>query len=215
MSHLFTSEELTRIQAAVEQAEAVSGGEIVPAVARQSSFYEVAYWRGASGLALLTGILLTLLYLTTNYLLLMPPYLWLLIVLSAGLAGAVLVMLSPAVKRAMIGSEVRAARVLDQAKNLFYDYGISRTEQRTGILLYVSFWEHRAVILADVGISELVSPSDWEAIIRLVTAKTQAGRPVDGICEAIVACGQLLADSGVQAAIDDEDSLPNDVRYDA
>ncbi len=209
---LFTSEELNRIQQAVQCAEAGSGGEIVPVLARQSSFYESAYWRGGFLLASLTGLLFTLLYFTTDFMLFAPPHLWLLIVLASGLLGALIALLVPAVKRQLIGRVTQEARVLDQAKTLFYDHGLTMTEQRTGILLYISFFEHRAVILADIGIDELVPPNAWQAMIDDLTIGLKQGRRVESICAVLEACGRLLEESGVQRAVDDDNELPDEVR---
>ncbi len=207
---LFTSEELQQIQAAVKQAESFSDGEIVPVLARQSSFYETAFWRAGFLLASLAGLTLTILYLATDYLLLLPPYLWLLMVLVAGLLGALLAQLTPWWKRLFISKAMREARVLDQAKDMFYDHGISFTEQRTGMLIYISFFEHQAVILADVGIDELVPSSSWKEIIDHLTTGLKEGRRVDSIREAIMACGRLLEESGVQRAIEDDNELSDE-----
>ncbi len=209
---LFISEELNRIQQAVQRAEAGSGGEIVPVLARQSSFYESTYWRGGFLLALFTGILLTILYFATDFLLFAPPHLWLLAVLASGLLGAVITLLVPAVKRRLIGQATQEARVLDQAKTLFYDHGLTMTEQRTGILLYISFFEHQAVILADVGIDELVAQGAWQTMIDELTNGLKQGRRVASICATLEACGRLLEESGVQRAVDDDNELPDEVR---
>ena len=211
-SPLFTSEELTQIQRAVQHAEASSGGEIVPVLARQSSFYESAYWRGGFLLASFTGLLLTLLYFTSDFLLFAPPHLWLLVILASGLLGALIVLLVPAVKRLLIGRATQEARVLDQAKTLFYNYGLTLTEQRTGILLYISFLEHQAVILADAGIDELVPPDAWQSMIGTLTSGLKQGRRVESICATLEACGRLLEESGVQRAVDDDNELSDEVR---
>jgi putative membrane protein len=208
---LFTSEELNRIQQAVQRAEAGSGGEIVPVLARQSSFYESAYWRGGFLLALVTGLLLTALYFATNFLLFAPPHLWLLAVLASGLLGALVTLLVPAVRRLLIGRATQEARVLDQAKALFYDHGLTMTEQRTGILLYISFFEHQAVILADTGIDELVPPNAWPTMINNLANGLKQGRRVESICATLEACGRLLEESGVQRAVDNDNELPDEV----
>ena len=209
---LFTSKELQHIQAAVKQAESFSDGEIVPVLARQSSFYETAFWRAGFVLSFLTGIGLSVLYIATDYILLLPPYLWLLLTLASGLLGALLAQLLPSWKRLFISKGVQEARVVDQAKDMFYDHGISFTEQRTGILLYISLFEQQAVILADMGINELVPPGSWENIINRLTIGLKEGRRADSISEAIVACGRLLEESGVQRAVDDDNELSDEVR---
>ena len=208
---LLTSEDIRHIHQAVKQAEATSGGEIVPILARRSSFYETAFWRIGFLSALLTGVVLSVLYLTTDILLLLPPYLWLLLILVASLLSLLLAQWFPEGKRLFIEQAVQEARVLDRAKNMFYDHGISYTEQRTGILIYISFFEHQAVILADAGINELVPAGAWSTIVKQLTTGLKQGQPAASISEAIIACGRLLEESGVHRAVEDDNELPDEV----
>ena len=95
---------------------------------------------------------------------------------------------------------------------MFHDHGVSFTEQRTGILIYVSFMERRAVILADVGINELVPDGAWEDIVNKLTTGLKQGQRSESIGEAIAACGRLLEESGVQRAVEDGNELSDAVR---
>nr|WKN34201.1 hypothetical protein K4G66_17625 [Tunicatimonas sp. TK19036] len=207
-----TREDLQQIEQAVKEAEERTGGEIVPVLAKESSFYEIALWRSAAIFAGLVGVLLTLLYLLTDVLLFMPPYLWLLLVLTAGLVGMMLAVSFWPVKRWLLGKQLVEARVIDQAKNMFYDHEVHLTEQRTGVLIYVSFFEHQAVVLADVGIDELVPEAAWATIVQRLTEGMKKGRAAESLCEAILACGRLLEESGIQKPIDDDNQLSDDVR---
>jgi len=46
----------------------------------------------------------------------------------------------------------------------FYELGVSQTEDRTGILLFVSLMEHRAVVLADHSIAEKLDAEIWQEL---------------------------------------------------
>lgn len=207
-----TTEDLHTIKEAVQQAEASTGGEIVPVLAKQSSFYEIALWRAGALFAGIAGLLLTMLFFTTDLLLFMPPYLWLLITLTAGLLGMTLVVSSGVFKRLFLGKQLLEARVLDQAKNMFFDHDVYLTEPRTGILVYVSFFEHQAVILADVGIAELVDEDSWSKVVLELASGLKQGRTTESVCQAIVACGEILEASGVHKPIDDNNTLTDEVR---
>lgn len=207
-----SQDDLLQIEEAVQRVESRTGGEIVPVLAKQSSFYEVALWRAGALLAAIAGLVLTIIFLTTDWLLFMPPYLWLLIILTAGLFGMILTVSSWPIKRIFISKQIREARVGDQAKNMFYDHDVYLTEQRTGILIYVSFFEHTAVVLADVGIDELVEEDSWSKVIEHLTTGLKQGKTVESICEAIQECGQLMEQSGVHKPIDDDNSLSDEVR---
>lgn len=210
---LFTAQELKKIEQTVRESEAVSGGEIVPVFTRQSSFYEIALWRGGFILAVISGLILVLLYSVTDWLLFLPPSLWLLTVLTCGLMGAALVQAIPFLKKSLIGKELMLTRALDQAKNMFYDYRVADTEQRTGILLFISFFEKQAVILADVGIAELVAEEQWKKIIQSLTEGLKRGETTESICQSIAACGKLLEESGIQRAETDGNELSDQVRF--
>lgn len=166
---LFTAQELKRIEQAVQEAEALSAGEIVPVFLRNSSFYETAFWRGSFLFAAISGMILIVLYLFTNTLLFIPPYLWLIFVLATGAGGALLVLAVPSLKRNLLGKELMHIRALDQAKNMFYDYQVADTGQRSGILLFISFFERQAIILTDIGLAELVDDQQWQAVIDKLT----------------------------------------------
>ncbi|WKN40536.1 TPM domain-containing protein [Tunicatimonas pelagia] len=209
---MLTSEDLQKIEAAVQQVEAQTGGEIVPVLAKQSSFYEITLWRVSALFAGVAGIILTILFVTTSLLLFMPPYLWLLIVLVAGLLGMTIAVSSWPFKRWFLSKELMRSRALDQAKNMFYDHNVHLTEPRTGILIYVSFFEHQAVILADVGISELVADDRWAEIVQQLTLGLKQNQTTESICEAITACGKLLDESGVHQPTDDDNLLSDEVR---
>lgn len=210
---MLTTKDLQEIEQAVQQVEAETGGEVVPVLAKQSSFYEIALWRAGVLFAGITGIVLTLLFVTTDLVLFMPPYLWLLIILAAGLLGMTIAVSSWPFKRWFLSKQLMQSRALDQAKNMFYEHDIYLTEPRTGILIYVSFFEHQAVILADVGISELVANARWEGIVQQLTSGLKQNQTTESICQAIEACGKLLKESGVHQPIDDDDNaLSNEVR---
>ena len=209
----FSKQALKHIETAVTEAEAASGGEIVPVFARQSSFYEMALWRGGFVLAFMVSIVLLVVNETTDVLLFLPPYLWLIIVFSSGVLGAAMVMQIHVLKRWIIGKKILQARVEDQAQNMFYQHNVSFTEQRTGILLYISFFERMAVILPDIGIAEVVPEEAWEKIITGLTTHLRNGNTIEGITSAIQACGKLLEESHIQVADDEGNELSDEVRF--
>lgn len=216
MSHnLFTQEELLQIKNAVIEAEKNSGGEIVPIFSRQSSWYEQTLWRAGALFSLLTAILFTILYLSSDVLLWLPPYLWLLICTTGGIAGATLTESVPALKRFFISRESLQQQVEGRAQQLFVEQSVSHTEQRTGILLYISFFEKHALILPDIGISEVVNHELWEDILQNLVSTMKGGQYTTAICNAIASCGKVLADSGIQKAEDDNDNeLPDEIHID-
>jgi uncharacterized membrane protein len=85
-------------------------------------------------------------------------------------------------------------RVRRKAETLFIRNGLDRTAGRNAIMLYVSLREHVAVVLGDSAINARVDERTWRAVVALLADAAKQGRLVDGICQAVDACGAVLAE---------------------
>ena len=94
---------------------------------------------------------------------------------------------------ALVPRVVRRARAHRAALEQFVMRGISRTENRTGVLIFVSLAEHYARIIADEGIAQKVHSSEWQAAIDALTSHMSAGRIAQGFTAAIERCSAVLA----------------------
>jgi putative membrane protein len=56
----------------------------------------------------------------------------------------------------------------------------------------VSLMEHRAVVLADKGISEKLDATIWQEVVDLMINGVKGGDLSGGMCAAIERCGELL-----------------------
>ena len=210
-----TDADQDRIKEAVAAAERRTSGEIVPYIVGRSGGYEVAVWRAASlGAALLMGLGLAVAALYEGW-----GYGWLyagwgvaLLGLVGGTLGALLAQFVPAVKRLFAGADRLARRVDRRAGLAFLEEEVFHTRDRTGILLFVSLFEHRIVVLGDSGINEKVQQPEWEHIVATIRRGIRSGHFADGLVEAIGECGALLETKGVAVKPDDFDELRDDVR---
>ena len=66
--------------------------------------------------------------------------------------------------------------------------------------------------MGDSGIHSKVRQDDWRDVIALVVEAIRAGKPADGLIEAIRRCGALLAGHGVERAAGDRDELSDNLR---
>ena len=214
MSPLFTDDERERIRQAVAEAETRTAGEIVPYVVRQSGDYDVATWRAASALAVLAGIgALAAAWLNDGW-----GWGWLysawalaLVMTGGGVAGALLTLLDP-VRRAFAGAELLDVTVHRRSAVAFLEEEVFDTRDRTGILLFVSLFEHRIEVVGDVGINAKVEQGEWEEVVALIRNGVVGRSLADGLVAAIARCGDLLHRRGVAVRPDDTDELPDDVR---
>ncbi|PAP78771.1 TPM domain-containing protein [Rubrivirga marina] len=214
MDPLFTDDERERIRLAVAEAETRTAGEIVPYVVRQSGDYDVATWRAASAGALLAGTLaLAVAWLNDGW-----GWGWLysawalaLVMAGGGVLGAFLTLLDP-VRRALAGAERLDTAVHRRSAVAFLEEEVFDTRDRTGILLFVSLFEHRIEVVGDAGINAKVEQHEWEEVVDLIRTGIRGQSLADGLVAAIEKCGDLLHRRGVAVRPDDTDELPDDVR---
>jgi putative membrane protein len=207
----FSQADLDAIQAAVQEAEGRTSGEIVPYVVERSDEYPTTAWKGAALGALLGPMAALAIHRWTDVWG-WPLGLW--IALPAPLGGAVgyLLALIEPVRRWMAGEHTLDARARRRAAVAFLDQEVFRTRDRTGILLFVSLFERRVVLLADSGIHQKVEEGAWEAITGRLAQGIRGGRTAPALIEAIRACGELLERHGVERRAEDTDELSNELR---
>jgi len=209
---LFSDADLQAVRAAVAEAETRTSGEIVPYVVPASDAYLNALWKGAAFGALGGPLLALALYRLWD---LWGTHLdlWLTVPAAAGAAiGFLLTAFVPPVKRWLAGDEMLELRTRQRAEMAFLEEEVFRTRERTGILLFLSLFEHRVVVLADSGIHALVQPGQWDGIAAAIAAGIRAGRPGEALLEAIRSCGDLLERHGVARRADDVNELPDELR---
>lgn len=211
---LFTESERTQIAEAVAAAERQTSGEIVPYVVSKCGRYEVAVWKAASFGALLAAILglgIAAMYDGWGLGWLYTGWAMVLVMALGGTLGALATLAAP-VRRWVAGQERMAGRVHRRAALAFVDEQVFDTVDRTGILLFVSLFEHRIEVLGDAGINAKVQPEEWVEVVDLIRDGIVRGDLAGGMVAGIEMCGELLHRRGVALRDDDVDELPDGVR---
>jgi putative membrane protein len=212
VAKFFSPADLAEVAAAVREVEARSAGEIVPYAVGSSDTYPSAVWKAATLGALLAALAAAVAY-ELGGLWGPSPALWLALPPPAGAAlgylGAALI---PALRRALLPPELLDQQVRQRALAAFVEQEVFRTKGRTGILVFLSLFERRVVILADQGITTKVGQPEWDAIVAGVVAGIRGGAPGRALADGILHCGDLLARHGVAAAPGDVDELPDRLR---
>ena len=208
---LFSEQDLEAVRGVVAAAEGKTSGEIVPFVVDASDAYEGALWKGAALGALGAPLLVAVAHVVAG--LWGGGVLWIGLPAAAGGAlGFLLTAFVPAVKRALIPRDLLDRRVRRRAAVAFLEEEVFSTEDRTGILLFLSLFEHRVVVLGDAGINVKVGEEEWIAITDAIAAGIREGRPGEALVEGIGACGRLLTRRGVEIQPDDRNELRDDLR---
>jgi len=186
-----TPEEHARVAEAVRRAEANTSGEIFCVLARASDsyFFPSAFFVTLAVLVvgLVVAILLELWWFTIG----LPEFAAL--ELLGVLAALAVLRAFPALRVHYVPHSVRRRRAHDNAVRQFLARNIHLTDERTGVLLFLSVEERYAEVIADSGINARVQQKDWDRIVDLLVLHAGRDRLADGFCEAVAEVGALLA----------------------
>ncbi len=198
---ILSGDDEERIRGAVAQAESRTRGEIVPMIVHASDAY--AHLHVAGGIAAAVAAFASVGAVW--------PHLhaaWLLLLEVVGFAVGSSIFRIDAVKRLFLSHQEIERRVFDRALRAFYEHELHKTHNATGILILASLLERRVQILADRGIHEKVGDASWKNAADLLSRAIAEGRLADGFCDAIAACGDVLA-RHFPAAGENSDELGN------
>ncbi len=196
----FTRKEQNAIEKAITRAEAKTSGEIVVVVTGSSDGYRSFAILWAALLALAVPI--PLIWATT-----WPVEYIYLAQLAAFLFFGILFQWEP-VRYALVPKCIMRTRAHQKAVEQFLAQSLHTTKGRTGVLIFVSFAEHFAEVIADEGIYRKVSPEIWRELIEELTAHIAAGERSKGFVKAIDRCGKILAEHFPPGSCD-ANELPN------
>lgn len=196
------------IAAAVAAAEKKTAGEIVPMVVSASYHYPMADVIGGVALALPTALSMT--PLLGGWLWLGPWNLWIFLGLWGLLFPAALLIVRNVLplKRLFISQREIDAEVEEAAVTSFFQKGVHRTREETGILIFISLFEHRVWILADRGINRKVAQDRWDEIVAGIVAGIRKQRAGEAICTAVADIGRMMAEH-FPVREDDRNELTN------
>jgi putative membrane protein len=203
-----SDDERDRIENAVKAAEKLTAGEIVVMIISSSCPYPLANVIGATVLALPLALIVT--PLTGSWLWIGPQNMWLFL----GFLSIFFVVFHEIVKRVgwlkrlFISQREIDDEVEEAAVTQFFDQGLYRTRDETGVLILISVFEHRVRVMADRGINAKVPQGQWDDTVRVITDGIRQKRPADAICEAVEKIGVLLK-THFPVKPDDTDELKN------
>jgi len=181
----FTHEDHEAIAAAIRAAEARTSGQIVCVLSQASSSYAYVPILWASLLALLAPWFL--IYFTPWSV--QKIYLW---QIAVFIGAGVLLSWMP-LRTALVPRPLRRAQAHRAALEQFVLRRVANTQNRCGVLIFVSLAERYARIIADEGIAQKVHNAEWQAAVDALTPHMRDGRIAAGLIAAIERCGAVLA----------------------
>jgi putative membrane protein len=201
-SRLLTPEDRQAVSRAVAEAERKTSGEIVPVVAAASDRYERAEDTFGLWLALVAVSAVWIPFMgvrpatgewESGWELSLPLVYVLAIFVAAWVLGVFLAARFPFLKRLAASRSAMRARVERRAEDSFLLFHVRGTRAATGIVLYVSLFEHLVCVKADRAIAEKVPAAEWKAICEGMMRALRRGSCREAFLEAIGRCGELLA----------------------
>jgi putative membrane protein len=182
-----TTEAQQQIEEHIRDAEKITSGEIVVKVVSSSDGYAKA--------CLLGGFIVSLLLAISAMLIIGSRDMWMFLGVFAALFVAMheLIRQSFALKRLFVSSAEKKIKVEEAAISAFYRRGIDRTVDHTGVLVYISIFEHRVRVVADKGINEKVEQEVWQEIVDMIVRGVHEQSQAEALCRAVDRCGAILA----------------------
>lgn len=212
----FTETDLQRIKTAVKQAEQKISGEIVPVIVEKSGYYSIANYKGSLIGASFAFILMIILdrYVipNTSTTLYYDPVFIFFVVILGGVIGSVVPNFVPPLMRVLVSQRHFDHATKQRAENAFLEEEVFNTRHRTGIMIFISFFEREVIIMADKGISKVVDQKQWDKIVSDLISNIRAGKIVEGMEGAIKRCGEILFEKGFLITSDDVNELRDDLR---
>lgn len=218
-SQFFSDTDRQAIEEAVEAAEERTSAEIIPVIATASGRYDRAED--------LFGVIVALVALSVAWLGfqdIRAPSSWaagpapvlgliplLLIVIAGFLAGAVAATRFPALRLPFITKREMQDCVEQAAGEAFYRFRLRKTADSTGVLIYISLYEHIVRVLGDDAIAAKLTDEDWGQVRDLIIDGLKSGLAAEGLIQAIEECGKLCAPH-FPVRPDDQNELSNELR---
>lgn len=208
----FSDADFERIRKAVREAEANISGEIVPVMVPRSGYYTIANYKAGIifGLLAFLGIIVFDRFMPRYAL--YDPLLMFIIVVAAGLLGSILPQFSDNIRRMLVTQLHMDNATRQRAENAFLEEEVFNTRHRTGILIFISFFEHEVIVLADRGISKVVEQKVWDKLVSDLTDNIRKGKVIEGLEATIKRCGEILLEHGFKKTSNDINELRDDLR---
>jgi putative membrane protein len=183
----FHEPERQRIEEAIRSVECCTIGEVAVVVTDSSDHYLEAEVLGSVFLSSFASLLLTMSFFHAS--------LWSYIPFSILFFFPFRILLSrvPVLKLSLVGKKRKEAAVRQGALKAFYERGLYRTKQNTGVLFFLSLLEHKVWVLADKGIYDKIDQETLNTFARTVSRGIREGHACDALCQEIRAAGKILA----------------------
>lgn len=183
----FSKEEKERISNTIKSIENRTIGEIAVMVVDKSDEYREADVLGGITFSSIISFVVTVYFFHSS--------LWWYIPLNfiVYLPLQLIFRAYPKLKIVFMNNKRKETAVMQRAIRAFYEKGLYKTRQNTGILFFISLLERKVWVLADKGIYEKIKQEKLNSFAAKVSHGIKEGCACESLCEAIIEAGNLLA----------------------
>jgi putative membrane protein len=214
----FSKAEKEQIKRSVKAAETHTTGEIAVMLVDESDRYREAETMGAGALACLVSTVISLILdyaVASSWSLVPDPHyttIWFWIPVAVILLAPAwyLFRLFPHLKLVLLSRKRVETAVRERALLSFFQKGLHRTKNETGILVFISLLERRVRIMGDRGIHARIGQAFWNARANELVKGIREGKALEVLVEVIEKCGSELRNH-FPCGADNPDELPDDV----
>lgn len=114
--------------------------------------------------------------------------------------------------RVHLENRCRLISPLKRAARIFKRLKMHKTEQRSGVLIYLAVKDHKMAILADKGIYEQAPETVWDDAIHEMETAFKKGQFLEGLKVCIMTVGEQLTQYFPRTE-EDQNELPDDISY--
>ncbi|MHB8137094.1 MAG: TPM domain-containing protein [Smithellaceae bacterium] len=177
MKHSLTDEERKELDQRTAAAEKRTGVQIVLAIIERSDSYAELPWKAFALGASIAGLLIFIMnFLWPLNSPVMAALLAVVMILAAGAGLALLTVFIPDFARLFLPAHRAEAETKQYAESLFLNKQLFATRERKAVLLLVSLFERRIVVLPDVGLIQKINQQATENIIQHMRIYLKAGQ---------------------------------------
>jgi len=208
----FSSEQTARLQELAERLERRTGVEILTAVVGKCDTYPEIPWKAfALGSAVGALAFWVLAYLQPDRAPAAGGLLPVMIVLGAGVLYVLLSVFWPAFARLFLDGSRAETETLQYAQSVFLERELFRTRDRTAILLLVSLFERRVVLLPDRGVEDRLAPGTLSDVIARMGPFLRRGDQAGAVKEGLSLLEEGLVQAGFKSPGERRDRIPEEI----
>jgi putative membrane protein len=205
-------DERRRVDQCVAAFEVHTGAQVVTAVVDKSDNYPEIPWKAFALGASVAALFRLLLDLArpdwlTGYGTLFDAVL----ILGVGAALALATMRSHSFARMFLHGHRVETEVMQHARAVFLRHEVFATTMRNGVLILISLFERRVVILPDTGLHARIGDTELHPIIARMAPLLVEGKVADALCKGVTEVEALLTAMGVHATGTEGAGLPDTI----